>query len=103
MAVPKVDRSQVVAFRVAAQGLHRETSAVGDLAVLDIGVQEAMGQPAAVIWAARLDAPVAPDTVAVGPGHRLAMTWSLTMMGPCVRSDEALGNGRLPRLVETRN
>ncbi len=74
-----VDRAQVIAYRIAAQGLHREAKAVGELAILDIGVQEAMGQPAALAWAARLDegTTVTPASVAVGPGHRLALVWSL--------------------------
>ncbi|HEU5267327.1 MAG TPA: crosslink repair DNA glycosylase YcaQ family protein [Jatrophihabitans sp.] len=76
---PTVTREQVIAYRVATQGLHREAQTVGDLDVLDIGIQEAMGHPAAVAYAARLTeaAAVTPDTVAVGPGHRLALTWSL--------------------------
>ncbi len=74
-----VSREQVIAYRVAAQGLHRESTSAGDLDVLDIGVQEAMGHPASVIFAARLDAKavVTADRIAVGPGHRLALTWSL--------------------------
>ncbi|MDT4911062.1 MAG: hypothetical protein QOC66_190 [Pseudonocardiales bacterium] len=72
-------REQVIAYRVAAQGLHRESASVGDLAVLDIGVQEAMGHPAALAFAARLPSgvSVAPAEVAVGPGHRLALAWTL--------------------------
>ncbi|MDT4926111.1 MAG: hypothetical protein QOG01_3824 [Pseudonocardiales bacterium] len=75
----KVTREQVIAYRVAAQGLHREARAVGDLAVLDIGVQEAMGHPAALAFAARLagDVDVGPEAVAIGPGHRLALAWTL--------------------------
>ena len=36
-----------------------------------------MGHPAALAWAARLDDTVTPTSVAVGPGHRLALAWSL--------------------------
>ena len=74
-----VTREQVIAYRVAAQGLHREATSVGDVAVLDIGVQEAMGHPAALAFAARLDdgVDVGPHAVAVGPGHRLALAWTL--------------------------
>jgi hypothetical protein len=72
----KVSRAQVLAYRIAAQGLHREANSVGDLAVLDIGVQEAMGQPAGYAFAARL-ADVAGDDAPVGPGHRLALAWTL--------------------------
>lgn len=35
-----VERRQVLAYRVAAQGLHRDRATPGDLAVLDLGVQE---------------------------------------------------------------
>ena len=78
-ATPKLTREHVIAYRVAAQGLHREAKTVGDLDVLDIGIQEAMGHPATVAYAARLAeaTTVTPDSVAVGPGHRLALTWSL--------------------------
>jgi len=74
----KVSREQVIAYRVAAQGLHRGSAAVGELAVLDLGVQEAMGHPAALAFAARLPASVGvgPADVAVGPGHRLALAWT---------------------------
>lgn len=75
----EVSREQVIAYRVAAQGLHREARAVGDLGVLDIGVQEAMGHPAALAFAARVadDVDVGPEAVAIGPGHRLALAWTL--------------------------
>jgi hypothetical protein len=75
----KLSREQVIAYRVEAQGLHRDATTVGDLGVLDIGVQEAMGQPAGLAFAARLPASVAvgPDAVPVGPGHRLALAWTL--------------------------
>lgn len=76
----RTTRRQVIAYRVAAQGLHRDTSrSARDLAVLDIGVQEAMGHPAALAFAARLplDAAVGPADVAIGPGHQLALAWTL--------------------------
>jgi hypothetical protein len=74
-----VTREQVLAYRVAAQGLHREAGAVTDLGVLDIGVQEAMGHPAALAFAARVrpDVAVGPRDTAIGPGHRLAIAWTL--------------------------
>jgi hypothetical protein len=74
-----ITREQVLAYRASAHGLHRDARSVADLAVLDIGVQEAMGQPAAYAWRARLeeDVEVTVDSVAVGAGHRLALTWSL--------------------------
>jgi hypothetical protein len=71
-----MSREQVLAYRVAAQGLHRDSHGVDELGVLDIGVQEAMGQPAALAFAARLPAGAAVDP-AVGPGHRLALAWTL--------------------------
>jgi hypothetical protein len=74
-----VTRRQVIAYRVAAQQLQRDTRAVLDLAVLDIGVQEAMGHPAALAFAARLpaDVPVAPAQLPIGPGRPLALAWTL--------------------------
>jgi hypothetical protein len=74
-----VTREQVIAYRVAAQGLHRDAASVADLDVLDIGVQEAMGHPAALAFAARLPGKVSvgPSDIAIGPGHRLALAWTL--------------------------
>jgi len=74
-----VTREQAIAYRAAAQGLHRDTSTVGRLAILDIGVQEAMGHPAALAFAARvpLGVGVAPGAVPIGPGRRLALAWTL--------------------------
>jgi hypothetical protein len=74
-----VTREQVIAYRVAVQQLHRDAAAVTELAVLDIGVQEAMGHPAALAFAARLpgDVPVGPDDLPIGPGKALALAWTL--------------------------
>lgn len=74
-----VTREQVIAHRVAAQGLHREATSVSELAVLDIGVQEAMGHPAALAFVNRVadSTTVTPGSVAVGPGHRLAISWTV--------------------------
>src|SRR3954452_19215087 len=71
----KVSRQQVLAYRARAQGLLRENTKVGDLAVLDLGVQEAMGHPAAAAFDARL-AKTPPEDV-FGPGKPLAFVWSL--------------------------
>lgn len=75
----RLSREQVIAYRVAAQGLHREASAVDELGVLDIGVQEAMGHSASVIFAARLAEPsaAAPGAVEIGPGRDLALAWTM--------------------------
>ncbi len=71
-----LSREQTLAYRVAAQGLHREARRVDQLAVLDIGVQDyAPADLARLALDARLAAPPAPD--AVGPGRRLALVWSL--------------------------
>jgi hypothetical protein len=71
----KISRQQVIAYRVAAQGLHREGNSVGRLAVLDIGVQDASPELARLSFDARLAAPVPPG--GIGPGEPLALVWSL--------------------------
>ncbi|HEV7206405.1 MAG TPA: crosslink repair DNA glycosylase YcaQ family protein [Jatrophihabitans sp.] len=73
--VLEVGREQVIAYRIAAQGLHRDGRSLARLAVLDIGVQEAMGQPAGLAFAARL--PPGTESPEIGPGTDLALTWSL--------------------------
>lgn len=75
MSSSTIDRAQVLAYRVAAQGLHRGAASVAELDVLDLGVQEAMGHPAAYAYAARLPdgADLAPP---VGPGEDLALAWT---------------------------
>ena len=69
-----VSREQVIAYRVAAQGLHRTASSTGNLAVLDIGVQDAAGAAALLALDARLKSP---PTASIGPGHRLVAGWTL--------------------------
>jgi len=66
-----VSREQVIAYRVAAQGLHREARSVAKLAVLDIGVQDASPELARLSFDARLAAAVPPD--GIGPGEPLAL------------------------------
>jgi len=51
-----VDRRQVLAYRVSAHGLHRDTAAVEQLEVLDLGVQETNVGSARLALAARLPA-----------------------------------------------
>jgi hypothetical protein len=74
-----VTREQVLAYRVAVQGLHREARRADELAVLDIGVQDyAPADLARLALDARLAAggsPPAPDSI--GPGRPLALVWSL--------------------------
>ncbi|MDQ6851341.1 MAG: winged helix DNA-binding domain-containing protein, partial [Actinomycetota bacterium] len=61
-----VTREQVIAYRVAAQQLDRSAAKLGDLAVLDLGVQDAAGEQARLAFDARL--PDTPPVDAVGPG-----------------------------------
>jgi hypothetical protein len=64
-----VDRAQVMAYRVAALGLaHRGKDRPGDLAVLDLGVQEYTPGSIQVALAARTSADLADD--------RLLMVWA---------------------------
>lgn len=78
-----VDREQVLAYRAAAQGLHRESPTPGAdvtaLRVLDIGVQNTPPGSARLALAARL--PVVPDDTVSdrwdAPGGPLAMAWGL--------------------------
>ena len=67
-------RDKVIAYRVMAQGLRRETSSVDDLAVLDFGVQDS-GDAARLAFDARLRS--GPPADGVGPGEALALAWTL--------------------------
>jgi hypothetical protein len=69
------DREQVLAYRLSAQGLHRTSRSPARLAVLDIGVQDAAGEQARLAFDARLGA--TPPADVYGPGHPLALVWSL--------------------------
>lgn len=71
-----VGRDAVLAYRVAAQGLHRAATAPDGLAVLDIGVQDVTSGDLARL---ALDARLAgtPPREAFGPGRPLALVWSL--------------------------
>lgn len=71
----KLSREQVIAYRVAAQGLHREAERVDELAVLDLGVQDSGAEAARLAFDARLRRPPAPG--GLGPGEPLALVWSL--------------------------
>jgi hypothetical protein len=66
----KVDRKQVLGYRVAAHGLHRETSDATKLAVLDLGIQHASVDSVRAALAARL------PTGAEYGGADLATVWS---------------------------
>ena len=71
----QLGRAQVLAYRAAAQGLHRATSDVAQLAVLDIGVQDAAPELARLAFDARLTA--TPPAECFGPGTALVLVWSL--------------------------
>jgi hypothetical protein len=71
----KATRQQVLAYRVRAQGLLRTATKIAELDVLDLGVQDAMGQPAAAAFDARLAS--SPPEDVFGPGKPLALVWSL--------------------------
>ena len=64
----QLTRPQVIGYRTAAQGLLRDTASVGDLTVLDIGVQDSSGSGALALDA-RLTSP--PDC------SSLALAWTL--------------------------
>src|SRR5262249_39942659 len=53
-----LDRRQVLAFRIAAHGLHRGTKSLSALHVLDLGTQDAAPGAAAMACTARLSEPV---------------------------------------------
>jgi hypothetical protein len=64
-----VDREQVLAYRIARQGLHRTNTPVDDLAVLDLGVQDTPVGSARQSFGARTEADV--------DDHSLVRAWSL--------------------------
>lgn len=74
MTTLKIDRADVIAYRITAQGLHRTAASVTDLAVLDIGVQDTGAHAAQLAFDARLTKIPAPRS---GPGQPLALAWTL--------------------------
>lgn len=86
MATPMIDRERVLAYRAAAQGLHREAEQVADLGVLDLGVQDTPAGSAAHALANRLAEPRV--ELAAEPG--LLMTWSVRGAPHVHRADEHL-------------
>ena len=63
MTAPTVSREQVLAHRVVTHGLDRRAKAPGDLAVVDLGIQDSPTGTAAQSLAARLPVRKAPVTV----------------------------------------
>ena len=68
-----IPRAKVLAYRAAAQGLHREGTAVGRLAVLDLGVQDTPAGAAAHALANRLATPAQNPT----DDPSLVATWTI--------------------------
>lgn len=69
-----VDRKQVMAYRIAAQGLHRGAADPAALAVLDLGLQDNQRDSAALAIAARAADGVTGASLAEDP--RFGLTWS---------------------------
>ncbi|WP_166659482.1 winged helix DNA-binding domain-containing protein [Labedaea rhizosphaerae] len=74
MSTLDVDRAQVMAYRIAATGLHRDQGKAADLAVLDIGVQQTVPGSVATSLAARL--PAATDAVAANDDPDFTVAWT---------------------------
>lgn len=72
--MPEVDRKQVLAYRVAAQGLRRGQADAAALAVFDLGLQSTMRDTAAVSLAARLDAEVTEESFV--DDSRFVLAWT---------------------------
>ena len=70
----EVDREQVLAYRVAAHGLHRTESDAARLAVFDLGLQSTQRDTAAISLAARLDGPVSEASVV--DDQRFVLAWT---------------------------
>jgi hypothetical protein len=72
--VLEVDREQVLAYRIAAQGLHRDEKNAAKLAVFDLGVQDSPRDTALLALAARLDADVSEDSLV--EDSRFVLAWT---------------------------
>ncbi|HEV7980651.1 DNA glycosylase AlkZ-like family protein [Amycolatopsis sp.] len=70
----EVDREQVLAYRIAAQGLHRDEPDAAKLAVFDLGVQDSPRDTALLALVARLDAGVTEESLVDDPRFVLAWT-----------------------------
>jgi hypothetical protein len=68
------DREQVLAYRVAAQGLHRDEPDAAKLAVFDLGVQDSPRDTALLALAARLDADVTEESLV--DDQRFVLAWT---------------------------
>jgi hypothetical protein len=70
----EVDREQVLAYRIAAQGLHREETDAAKLVVLDLGVQDSTRDTALLALVARLNADVTEESLV--DDQRLVLAWT---------------------------
>lgn len=64
-----VDRAQVLAYRIARQGLHRTTTPVDDLEIVDLGVQDTPPGSSRLALGVRTEADV--------DDHNLVRAWTL--------------------------
>ncbi|MDQ0377204.1 DNA glycosylase AlkZ-like family protein [Amycolatopsis thermophila] len=69
-----VDREQVLAHRIAAQGLHRDRSDPGELSVFDLGLQSTQRDTAAISLAARLPGAITEESVV--DDSRFVLAWT---------------------------
>ncbi|MEC3979235.1 winged helix DNA-binding domain-containing protein [Amycolatopsis sp. H20-H5] len=70
----EVGREQVLAYRIAAQGLHRTETGAAKLAVFDLGLQDSVRDTALLALSARLDADVRPESLV--DSESLVLAWS---------------------------
>ncbi|MEV6908653.1 crosslink repair DNA glycosylase YcaQ family protein [Amycolatopsis sp. NPDC051071] len=69
----EVDREQVLAYRIAAHGLHREETDATAAAVFDLGLQDSVRDTALLGLAARVDGEIRP---AVWDDPRFVLAWT---------------------------
>ena len=69
-----VDREQVLAHRIAAQGLHRDQPDPAGLTVFDLGLQTTQRDTAAISLAARLPGPITEESFVADARFVLAWT-----------------------------
>ncbi|WP_116045180.1 DNA glycosylase AlkZ-like family protein [Amycolatopsis palatopharyngis] len=70
----RVDRKQVLAYRIATQGLHRQETDPAGLAVLDLGIQDNQRDSGALAMAARVRGDRSAQALADDP--RFGLAWS---------------------------
>ena len=70
----EVDRAQVLAYRIAAHGLHRDEPDLAALAVFDLGVQSTQRETAAIALAARVAGGITEESFVDDPRFVLAWT-----------------------------